>query len=300
MHGPELLPTVPNARHRPQLAMRLSHVAGFAAPFGHPACPGYSLLHAPGASVFANPGAHMTFLPDGARFIGSLSSRRLPRRVMESRIVAIPEPPVIVQDGQNGANFAQLLFDSLPRILLFARHAPRIAGTAKYLFHHAQQPMHMLLLDLMERRLGIPAGRFLLNAAPVVFLPAGGVYGVVPQRRAAHPMGHAHPGLVGMVREFPLGTGIAPGTHECLYVSRRDARRRRVADKAELQPVREARGFETVALSDHPLETRIATLPGARVIAGRHGMGMALLMFHPGRPVIHKLFHPTRGTTAYA
>lgn len=295
----ELLPAVPNALHRPEFTTRLSHVAGFADPFGHPTCPGYSLLHAPGAAVFANPGAHMTFLPDKARFIGSLSSRRLPHRVMQSPIVAMPEPLVIVQDGQNGANFAHLLFDWLPRILLFAKHAPTIARTAKYLFHHERQPMHGLLLNLIERRLGIPAERFLFNAAPVVFAPAGGVYGIVPQRRAAHPMGHAHPGLVNLVRELLLGVKIPPGPHERIYVSRRDAKLRRLANEADLQPVLRARGFETVALAEHPLETQIALFTGASVIAGPHGMGMALLLFHPGRPVIREIFHPARGTTAY-
>ncbi|HEY8696722.1 MAG TPA: glycosyltransferase family 61 protein [Rhizomicrobium sp.] len=78
------------------------------------------------------------------------------------------------------------------------------------------------------------------------------------------------------------GYGIAPKpASRRLYINRSDARKRRIVNEAEIWPLFEARGFESVAAATLSFEAQIALFAEAAVVAGPHGAGFANMLFAP-------------------
>lgn len=78
------------------------------------------------------------------------------------------------------------------------------------------------------------------------------------------------------------GYGIAPkAAWRRLYINRSDARKRRIVNEAEIWPLFEARGFESVAAATLSFEAQIALFAEAAVVAGPHGAGFANMLFAP-------------------
>ncbi len=64
-----------------------------------------------------------------------------------------------------------------------------------------------------------------------------------------------------------------------IYVSRRKARIRRIANETELAPMLERLGFETVDLENMSFAAQVAMMREAKIIAGPHGAGLANMLF---------------------
>jgi Glycosyltransferase 61 len=79
------------------------------------------------------------------------------------------------------------------------------------------------------------------------------------------------------------GYGIAQDavTNRRIYVSRRDTRRRRVANEAELLPILARYGFEVVAPGTSSFRDQVALFASAEAIAGPHGAGLTNILFAP-------------------
>ncbi len=67
------------------------------------------------------------------------------------------------------------------------------------------------------------------------------------------------------------------GRFERIYLSRADAKRRRVANETSLYSALAAIGFEYVVMSDHAVVDQIAIVRNARCVVGPHGMGLTHL-----------------------
>jgi capsular polysaccharide biosynthesis protein len=75
--------------------------------------------------------------------------------------------------------------------------------------------------------------------------------------------------------------------HERLYLSRADARVRRVTNEQEVADLLAARGFRPVTLGDLSVREQIETLAHASAVVAVHGAGMVNLAFAPhGTPVL--------------
>jgi capsular polysaccharide biosynthesis protein len=78
------------------------------------------------------------------------------------------------------------------------------------------------------------------------------------------------------------GYGITPKpAWRRLYINRSDARKRRIVNEAEIWPLFQARGFESVAAATLSFKEQIALFAEAAVVAGPHGAGFANMLFAP-------------------
>jgi hypothetical protein len=124
---------------------------------------------------------------------------------------------------------------------------------------------------------------------------------VLPAKREAHhscelllvpSLGQLTPTTVQALDEFtaPLRQPSSP-FGERLYISRENARRRRVANESELWAELAAHGFAKLHLEDLTWAQQISAFRAAKVIVAPHGAGLANLVFcRPGTKVI-ELFH---------
>jgi capsular polysaccharide biosynthesis protein len=62
-----------------------------------------------------------------------------------------------------------------------------------------------------------------------------------------------------------------------VYISRRDSRKRPLTNEAALEAALEARGIETVVMSDMPFAEQVARVDRAAVVVAPHGAGLGLL-----------------------
>lgn len=84
----------------------------------------------------------------------------------------------------------------------------------------------------------------------------------------------------------------APGNGRRLYLSRRDAQWRRVSNEADLVPVLDRFGFETVTLGSMPVAQQISLMAEAEIIVGPHGSQMATMFLAPRHAQIVELSFP--------
>jgi hypothetical protein len=84
----------------------------------------------------------------------------------------------------------------------------------------------------------------------------------------------------------------APGSFSPrIYISRRDAAFRRVANEDEVIQALERIGFETYTLSDMRFAEQVTLFTGAEVVIAPHGAGLANLIF-ADTPIVIELFSP--------
>jgi capsular polysaccharide biosynthesis protein len=103
----------------------------------------------------------------------------------------------------------------------------------------------------------------------------------------------AAPKLLEWIRSLVFdGYGIAQAAGACrrIYVSRKDTRRRRVANELALLPILTKYGFEVVAPGTLPFADQIGLFAGAGVIAGPHGAGLTNILFAPRQGKVLELF----------
>ena len=115
-----------------------------------------------------------------------------------------------------------------------------------------------------------------------------------------HPAQMAAPSSMRMLRTLCNAIPIETARLERIYISRRDAALRRVANEDELMNIARANGFSIVQMSEYSVKVQIGLVAGAKFIIGPHGMGLSHILFHKGPLSILELFHPTLGTEAYA
>lgn len=64
-----------------------------------------------------------------------------------------------------------------------------------------------------------------------------------------------------------------------LFVSRGDARMRRIENRSEIEPLLQQRGFETVMLSEYCIADQVALFAGADCVVGAHGAGLTNILY---------------------
>ncbi|MFZ1109104.1 MAG: glycosyltransferase family 61 protein [Rhodomicrobium sp.] len=116
----------------------------------------------------------------------------------------------------------------------------------------------------------------------------------VPDLKAAIPVPHIPRALqspLGLARLYDLGRFIAgedgKGGGRRIYISRNDARLRRVLNEKRLLPMLEALGVERAVLGDLPMERQVALFRQAGIVVAPHGAGLAHIAWcKPGTKVI--------------
>ncbi len=64
-----------------------------------------------------------------------------------------------------------------------------------------------------------------------------------------------------------------------LFVSREDARMRRIENRPEIEPLLQQRGFEPVRLSHYPVADQVALFAQADCVVGAHGAGLTNILY---------------------
>lgn len=101
---------------------------------------------------------------------------------------------------------------------------------------------------------------------------------IMPSHTA--PSGHFNEEAIRGVRNVLLSAyGDANGKDERLYISRRNAGRRKIINEDEVTSVLDRFGFETIHAEDLSFEQQGRTCSRARYIVSNHGAGLTNMMF---------------------
>ncbi|MEZ5870556.1 MAG: glycosyltransferase family 61 protein [Nitratireductor sp.] len=195
----------------------------------------------------------------------------------EAEAVDLPGRHVLVSDRFSG-NYYHWLCDSLPRLEALCQSEPEFS---------------LLLPPVLA---ALPFVRQTLPAWPGVtiaeFPASAGAVRVeelaIPDHAARN--GDHAAGLIAAVRERLVrhfGGDNGSKTQRRIHVSRAGARIRSLANEAELLPVFERHGFETVIFETLDFPAQLQLMLQASVLVGIHGAGLANMMFMvPGSSVL--------------
>ncbi len=123
----------------------------------------------------------------------------------------------------------------------------------------------------------------------------------VPHLKVAAPVPHVPRALqspLGLAVLDDLGKFIGAGSAQDggpkrLYISRNDARLRRVLNEDDILPALEARGFKRVTLAGMPIARQVQLFRQAEAVAAPHGAGLAHIAWcKPGTKIVEFFPNP--------
>jgi hypothetical protein len=219
------------------------------------------------SGFFASP--EDLFAPDWPS--GSSWRRRRRRREM-SLLARRRLPPVRRIDGSAVAlnmrcshNFFHWMIEILPRLTLLRRSGH---GADSYLVDCLTTVQRATLAAL-----GVDMSRVVQPHCRLTLQPEALLLPSLPEAETIRQTAVA------------LAAGLGAATplqgERQLYISRRNARTRRIRHEGELEAFLAARGFEIHCLEDYDLRTQVALAASARTIVAVHGAGLAHLAFAP-------------------
>lgn len=179
------------------------------------------------------------------------------------------------------------------------------AGVTHVLVHNVYQGYYHWLLEslprLLEARQALPEFTLLLPATCTAAFYADTLRLLaVPQVTLLEPstayhvpnlallysevtMGSYDPATMRQLKEVLLGAlPAAPALNaRRLYISRRQASRRKVLNESEIEQALASQGFEAVCLEDYTFAQQLALCASAEILIGLHGAGLANMVFQP-------------------
>ncbi len=183
------------------------------------------------------------------------------------------------------------LFESIVPLLTFLESGGKDLGLG-LIVNAERSGFQQITIDYFKAKYGIDT---------IEPLGASGAL-QVPHLKAAVPSPHNPLALrpeTGMAKLEDLGRFIAGNTAESgfpkrIYISRNDARLRRVLNEDRILPILEARGFQRVTLKGLPMAQQVQFFRQAEAVVGPHGAGLAHTAWcKPGTKVIE--FFPGLG-----
>lgn len=196
--------------------------------------------------------------PPGEHWLLAYRKIRTPRWI---------DGPVAVAATSLGAGYCHWLLEELPRWLVLG--ADR--SGARTIIAHGSQPF-------MREALGrIGGAHELLEPGRHAHVECAEL--IVP--RLSGPEGEPTAAVAAILQEriAPWTAKAASPWGERIYISRENARRRRVTNEGELWARLAAHGFRKVRLEELPWSEQIAALQHAKVVVAPHGAGLANTVF---------------------
>ncbi len=183
------------------------------------------------------------------------------------------------------------LFDSIMPLFTFLENGGGDMDLG-LIVNAVRSPFQQSTLDFIQARYGLRAIETLGQREAVH----------VPHLRAAIPVPHVPRalqapqglGLLGELGRFIAGDGAGKPSPRRIYISRNDARLRRVSNEDRIVPILEARGFSRVTLKGMPIADQVRLFREAEAVAAPHGAGLAHTAWcSPGTKIIE--FFPSPG-----
>ncbi len=253
--------------------------------------------------VLVRPYTHMAVSPSRGVFHPALSARGLPRAMRDD----VPTRPLdgplfIARDHFPATNIAHILLDGVTRILMFCANIPAdLVARTTILMGNPRDPFWVGLIPVLCDITDLRHDQFLFVDAPVRLQPNDQVMALSDAfLDRGHPALYGNPQILQVTRSAFARAGLerADGPRR-IFVSRADARLRRILNEDALFAALEPLGFARVTLTGIPLCDQFALFANAEAVVAPHGAGLAHVLFcQPGTKVV-ELFHPDNGTDAF-
>jgi hypothetical protein len=202
--------------------------------------------------------------------VGYYRWRHLVKGLVRFKQVSLPKGRdyVLVTDGNSSGHFHWFM-EVLPKICVIEQNAHRLT---------------LLLPDTpYVRTIGLESLKLLgIEFADIVWLRSDKFYKVPSMYYVPRMTSHEQ---INDDRLRDLRSRLRsdrPAGNRRLYVSRSDARRRKVLNESELEPVLHEFGFEIARPDNLSLAEQIDLFSGCSVLMGIHGAGLTNCLFMPG------------------
>ena len=252
------------------------------------------------AVVYADPFKYQIMSSDLSWVWDTGSPRGLTNLVVKSAPIADATADlVVIQDRFEFGNFCHFLYDGITRICHFVDTFGYNGEI--FVFGGLPECYHQLLCGALASKYEIRSQNFFFPKKPVIISTSKRVFWFSDQKELhGHPAQMAHPRSIEVLRKLVGLIPVASANVRRLYVSRDDAKHRRLANEAELLPILQDRGFTSVKLGELPVEKQLSLFRGAEIVVGPHGQGLTNILFGQDIGRLIELFHPGAGTDAYA
>jgi capsular polysaccharide biosynthesis protein len=255
-----------------------------------------------GGTLFVGPNQYQYFdLTEGA-YYPAASLRAFSRDILKYRRHRLPAPIVLIQDFGNGANFAHFAFDWLTRIMHSLETGIINPRSCTFIMGGPVGPFQKATVSTVMRMYGLTCDNFYFPPERVLIEVDGPFIFFSDQKlQPMHPAQMAHPRSMELLRKLKMSMSLNTDSNTSrLFVSRADAKLRRIENEGELIGIAERYGFTIVCLSTLSMTDQFTLVGQVRQIAGAHGMGFTHVFLNNGPLSILELFNPTQGTDAYA
>jgi len=267
--------------------------------------PSLKMYHATQGVLYADACGFQIYDADLAGFFWSGSPYCYSNVVLAREIEEFPGDIIVLADFFNGANFCHFIFDWLGRLNAFMESQPPRARRIAFVASCVPGPLHKLLVDAVCDIFTLDQSQFIFPTGPRLLRAEGSIrWFSDAYENNTHPGQLMHPATVHFMRQLASRlerwSGSNPTSSRRLYISRADARARKVSNEQEIRDYLAQSGFQIVELAHLAVADQIRAVTSADIIVGPHGMGLTHLAFHERSPTVVELFHPEIGTDVYA
>lgn len=190
-----------------------------------------------------------------------------------------------------GGNYYHWLFEALPRLDYLRRSGLAIEDIDHFVINQAALPFNLQTLDLLR----IPSSKRLHCSKRRVLECETLLVPPMPLARSDK----VAPWVCQFLRRTFLPACPAKERGARLYLSRRDALKRRLADEPAMEKLFSEHGFTIVRPETLSFQDQVSMFAGASLVAGPHGAAFANLVFAPADTRVIELFHPEHQTRVY-
>jgi hypothetical protein len=182
-------------------------------------------------------------------------------------------------------NYGHWLIDIVPQFDLLQRAGVELAEIDYFVMHYASLPFQRETLAALE----IPEEK-IIRASSRLHIQSDRILGTTSCSGSA-PTAIRKSGVAYVRRLFGAPAGSSPGRRH-LYISRLDAKSRRVLNEAQLVATLQPLGFECLSLTGVSIRETAALFQEAEWILGSTGSGLVNAMFGRQGGTLTELFSP--------